>query len=101
MILFCVINLIILISFQKSIEKIKEWIKGTEELSQCVHAGSIKIEGTQISTSKCELLVLGEIETMGINPFVRHGFRTLANLTDNASVKDREFKADVGTIEFC
>ncbi|PAV69955.1 hypothetical protein WR25_10907 [Diploscapter pachys] len=68
-----------MIHLAKSFEAIKAWLKSTE-LSECVRVESVKIEDT--------------IETLGLNPFVRHGFRTLTNLTRNAMMKDAEAKAD-------
>ena len=80
--------------FQNSFEAIKTWLKSTE-LSECVRVESMKIEGEEISFKYFKVLISGSIQTLGINPFVRHGFRTLTNLTRNAMLKDAEAKADV------
>ena len=58
-----------------------------------------KLKVLNFSLQNMSYQFLGEIETMGINPFVRHGFRTLTNLTDNASVKDKEAIADVDMVQ--
>ncbi|PAV77320.1 hypothetical protein WR25_08406 [Diploscapter pachys] len=63
----------------RSYEAIKTWLEKSE-LNQCISPESIKINKT--------------IYTLSLNPFARHGFRTLTNLTRNEGITKLPHKLD-------
>ncbi|PAV77319.1 hypothetical protein WR25_08405 [Diploscapter pachys] len=64
---------------QKSQEAINNWLQETE-LNKCVNSTSLEIKD--------------KINTLSVNPYVRHGFRKQTNLTNNENLKIWRHKLD-------